>query len=85
MSYRGNPQRYAGAYVTEDFFKIIAVSPVLGRDFTAEDNKPGAEKVAILGHKIWQRDFGSDPKIVGQAIQNQWAFRHHHRSNAAEL
>ena len=69
VSYRGNPQRYAGAYVTEDFFKIIAVSPVLGRDFTAEDNKPGAEKVAILGHKIWQRDFGSDPKIVGQAIR----------------
>jgi putative ABC transport system permease protein len=69
VSYRGNPQRYTGAYVTEDFFKIIAVSPVLGRDFTAEDNKPGAEKVAILGHKIWQRDFGSDPKIVGQAIR----------------
>jgi predicted permease len=69
VSYRGNPQRYTGAYVTDKFFKIIAVSPVLGRDFTAEDNKPGAEKVAILGHKIWQRDFGSDPKIVGQAIR----------------
>jgi putative ABC transport system permease protein len=69
VSYRGNPQRYTGAYVTEGFFKIIAVSPVLGRDFTAEDNKPGAEKVTILGHKIWQRDFGSDPKIVGQAIR----------------
>jgi putative ABC transport system permease protein len=69
VSYRGNPQRYTGAYVTADFFKIIAVSPILGRDFTADDNKPGAEKVAILGHKIWQRDFGSDPKIIGQAIR----------------
>src|SRR6202011_2099588 len=49
VTYKDNPQRYTGGYVTEDFFKIIGVSPVLGRDFTAEDNKPGSEKVAILG------------------------------------
>src|SRR6266850_2045733 len=49
VTYKNNPQRYTGAYVTEDFFKIIGVSPVLGRDFRAEDNKPGAEKVTILG------------------------------------
>ncbi|MEP7016101.1 MAG: ABC transporter permease [Verrucomicrobiota bacterium] len=69
VSYHNNPQRYTGGYVTEDFFKIVAVSPILGRDFTADDNKPGAEKVAILGHEIWQRDFSGDPKIVGQAIR----------------
>jgi putative ABC transport system permease protein len=69
VSYRGNPQRYTGGYVTEDFFKIIGVSPILGRDFTADDDKPGAEKTAILGHEIWQRDFGADPKIVGQAVR----------------
>src|SRR5436190_11677766 len=40
VTYRGNPQRLTGAYVTEDFFKIIGVGPVLGRDFTPEDNKP---------------------------------------------
>src|ERR1700745_3122691 len=39
VTYNKNPQRYTGAYVTDDFFKIIGVSPVLGRDFTAEDNK----------------------------------------------
>src|SRR5262245_41361598 len=69
VTYRDNPQRHTGAYVTEDFFKIIGVSPVLGRDFTAEDNKPGAEKVAILGDEIWRRDFGADPKIVGQSVR----------------
>ena len=69
VSYHGNPQHYTGAYVTEDFFKIIGVSPILGRDFTADDNKPGAEKVAILGHEIWQRDFESDPRIIGQAVR----------------
>src|SRR3984893_16091425 len=42
VTYKNNPQRYTGSYVTEDFFKIIVVTPALGRDFTAEDNKPGA-------------------------------------------
>src|SRR5215831_11528890 len=69
VTYKHNPQRYTGGYVTEDFFKIIGVSPVLGRDFTAEDNKPGAEKVAILGDEIWRRDFGADPNIVGQGVR----------------
>src|SRR6266571_3950298 len=69
LTYKNNPQRYTGAYVTEDLFKIIGVLPVLGRDFTAEDNKPGAEKVAILGDEIWRRDFGADPNIVGQSVR----------------
>jgi predicted permease len=69
LTYKNNPQRYTGGYVTEDFFKIIGVSPILGRDFTAEDNKPGAEKVTILGHEIWQRDFSADPNIVGQSVR----------------
>jgi predicted permease len=69
VTYKNNPQRYTGGYVTEDFFKIIGVSPVLGRDFTAEDNKPGAEKVAILGDEIWRRDFNTDPNIVGQSVR----------------
>jgi putative ABC transport system permease protein len=69
VTYKNNPQRYTGGYVTEDFFKIIGVSPVMGRDFNAEDNKPGAEKVAILGDEIWRRDFAADPNIVGQSVR----------------
>jgi putative ABC transport system permease protein len=68
VTYNQNPQRYTGAYITDDLFKIIGVSPVLGRDFTAEDNKAGAPKTAILGDKIWRRDFNADPNIVGQSI-----------------
>src|SRR5437764_6712981 len=69
LTYKNNPQRYTGGYVTEDIFKIVGVSPVMGRDFTAEDNKPGAEKVTILGDDIWKRDFGADPNIVGQSVR----------------
>jgi putative ABC transport system permease protein len=69
VSYKNNPQRYTGAYITEDLFKIIGISPIMGRDFTAEDNKPGAEKVAILSHEIWKRDFNGDSNIVGQGVR----------------
>src|SRR5436189_584063 len=37
----GKPQRYTGAYVTEDFLPALGVKPIMGRDFTAEDNRPG--------------------------------------------
>ena len=68
VTYNNTPRRYTGAYVTEDFLKIIGVSPVLGRDFTAEDNKPGAPAVAILGHEIWKRDFNGDRNVVGRDV-----------------
>lgn len=69
VTYQNKPQRYTGSYTTEDLFKIIGVSPVMGRDFTADDNRPGAEKVAILGDEIWRRDFGADPNIIGQSVR----------------
>ncbi|HEY2142750.1 MAG TPA: ABC transporter permease, partial [Candidatus Udaeobacter sp.] len=69
VTYKNNPQRYTGGYVSEDLFKIVGVSPVLGRDFTAEDNKPGAEKTLILGDEIWRRDFAANPNIIGQSVR----------------
>jgi putative ABC transport system permease protein len=63
------PQRYTGGYVTEDFMRILGVRPLLGRDFTADDNRAGAAMVALLSHKIWQRDFGGSDDVVGQAVQ----------------
>src|SRR5436189_6263201 len=69
VSYKNNPQRYTGGYVTEDFFRIVGVSPIMGRDFMAADNKPGAEQTTILGYEIWKRDFGRDPNIAGQSVR----------------
>ncbi|HVU15686.1 MAG TPA: ABC transporter permease [Candidatus Didemnitutus sp.] len=69
VTYQGVAQRYTGAYVTDEFFKIIGVAPMMGRDFTAADNQPGAEKTAIIGHDLWQHDFGGRADIVGTAIR----------------
>jgi predicted permease len=65
----GHPQRYTGAYVTEEFLRILGVTPLMGRDFTAADNTSGAGKVAIIGHALWQRDFGGADDIIGKGFR----------------
>ena len=69
VTVNGGPRRYTGAYVTEDFLRILGVAPTLGRDFTVADNKPGAPKVALIGHGIWLREFGGASDIVGTPIR----------------
>ena len=69
VTINGHPQRYTGAYVTENFLRILGVTPMMGRDFTAADNTSGAGKVAIIGYGSWQRDFGGDPDIIGKGVR----------------
>ncbi|MCX6952007.1 MAG: ABC transporter permease [Verrucomicrobia bacterium] len=69
LTYEGKPERYTGAYVTENFFKILGVTPARGRDFTAADNRPGAEKTALISHELWQANFGGAPDIVGKSVR----------------
>jgi putative ABC transport system permease protein len=64
----GHPQRFTGAYVTSDFFRILGVAPILGRDFSDADNQPGAAKVALISHELWRNNFGASPNVVGKAV-----------------
>ena len=64
----GEPRRYTGAYMTEDFLRILGVQPVMGRDFTVADNQAGAPMVLLLSHGVWQRDFGGSSSIVGKDV-----------------
>ncbi|MEZ5316898.1 MAG: ABC transporter permease [Vicinamibacterales bacterium] len=66
---RGDPQRLAALAVSDGFFRTFAVSPAVGRDFTAADDRPGAAPVAILAWGLWQREFAGDASVVGQSIQ----------------
>src|SRR3954454_11248056 len=69
VTVNGRPQRYTGAYVTENFLRSLGVNPMMGRDFTAADNAPGAGKVAIIGYGTWQRDLVGAADIVGQGVR----------------
>lgn len=65
----GSAQTAAVLKVSASFFPMLGVHPVLGRDFTASDDRPGAAAVALLSHSIWQQRFGSDPHVTGTAIR----------------
>jgi putative ABC transport system permease protein len=65
----GEPETVMGWQIQADYFRIIGIQPQLGRLFTTEEHEPGGEFVALLGHKLWHRRFGGDPKIVGERIR----------------
>ncbi len=54
--------------VSASFLPTFGVVPVLGRGFLPEEDRPGAAPAALLGYGLWQRRFGGDAQIVGQAI-----------------
>ncbi len=61
--------RVQGAQVSESYFKVLGVHPLLGRDFTPEDDKVGAPRTAVLGYDLWQQSFGGDREIVGKLLR----------------
>jgi predicted permease len=61
-------ERYAGVYVTADTFSLVGERPILGRDFQADDDRPGAGPVAIIAASIWRGRYGGAPGIVGRTI-----------------
>ncbi|MBA2645733.1 MAG: ABC transporter permease [Pyrinomonadaceae bacterium] len=64
----GEPESLDGRMVSSDYFSIMRASPSLGRDFLAEEDKPGAAGVTILSHGFWQRQFGGDANVLGRTI-----------------
>jgi putative ABC transport system permease protein len=63
------PEQYQGVYQSSNLFQLIGVKPLLGRDFSAEDDKPGAPPVAIIGGGIFKNRYGSDPSVIGRTIK----------------
>jgi putative ABC transport system permease protein len=64
----GEPQRLEARYATSGFFSLLGIHPVAGRLFTREEDKPGASPVVMLGHRLWQSHFGSDPAVIGHTL-----------------
>jgi len=63
------PERLRGLRVDEDYFRVMGAVPFLGRPFTAQENLPGAGRVAVLSHGLWMRRFGGDEKILNRGIE----------------
>ena len=68
MTSAGEPRRFIGTSVSADLFPTLGVAPVVGRTFTANDDREGAPGTVILSYRLWQTEFGGDRFIVGRSL-----------------
>jgi putative ABC transport system permease protein len=65
----GQPEFVPGMFVSASLFSVLRAEPTLGRSFLPEEEQPGRNRVVIISHGLWQRRFGSDPGLIGKAVQ----------------
>jgi putative ABC transport system permease protein len=61
-------ERLRAGAVTQGFFRVLGVDPLLGRTFTADEDTPGRNRVAVLSYGFWQSRLGGAPDIIGRTI-----------------
>lgn len=64
----GEPERLHGEMISAGFFEILGVNAILGRTFTADDDRLGAEPTCLITEALWKRKFGGRRDIVGQRL-----------------
>jgi predicted permease len=64
----GEPERIAVARISDGFFEVLGVRPLIGRTFTPDEEKRGGPPVVMISHGLWQRRFGADSGIAGKKI-----------------
>ena len=65
---REDSERFLGALVTRELFPMLGIDPILGRQFSPDDDQPGAAPVVMLSHGVWQRRFLGDMSIVDRPV-----------------
>ena len=66
---KAEPVQIESAPVSHDFFRVLGVTPRLGRDFGSSDEHVGAPPVVIISDRVWRNELNADPKIVGRMIR----------------
>src|ERR1700757_4854436 len=64
----GEPHYLPTAYVSGDFFSTLAVGAGAGRVLMPRDDLKGQNQVLVLSHGLWERQFGSDPNVIGRTV-----------------
>jgi putative ABC transport system permease protein len=62
------PEQISGGLVTANFFKVVGLTPQLGRVFTEEEDRVGGPLVAVISDRLWQRLFSRDPNVLGRTM-----------------
>ena len=64
-----DPERITGAAVTSGYFDVLEARPIIGREFTADENVAGRETSAILSYGLWQRRYAGSESVLGETIE----------------
>ena len=80
---RSDPERYSGATASWTLFRLLGMRPIHGRDFTSEDDKPGAEPVVLLSHELWTIRYQRGSRDRRPADHDQRPGPHRDRRDAA--
>jgi putative ABC transport system permease protein len=62
------PQSLSCFGVEANFLPTLGIAPVLGRGFTADDDRPHSPAVALISNGLWRRDFGGNPKVLDRIV-----------------
>jgi len=62
------PERLDGQLVNADFFRVLGVTPALGRGFSADDDRSTGAKTVMISDRLWRRRFAADPMVIGHQI-----------------
>ena len=63
------PELVAAMPSSQNYFRLFGANPVLGRTFTAAEDRPGGPRVLVLSYGLWQRRFGGDPSVLYRTIR----------------
>jgi putative ABC transport system permease protein len=70
----GRTEPVRGTRTSANLFETLNVAPLLGRTFTAAEEKPAAANVAVLSYDLWQRRFGGEPSVIGRSVKIEGRF-----------
>src|SRR4051812_29606677 len=65
---QGEPERLHGEMISAGFFEILGVNPLMGRTFSPDEDRLGANPTVMITEALWKRKFGARPDILGQRL-----------------
>ncbi|MBA3271291.1 MAG: ABC transporter permease, partial [Acidobacteria bacterium] len=65
---RGDPEQLIGLHASAALLPALGLEPLVGRNFSADEDRPGGQPVTLISHAMWQQRFNREPSVLGQAL-----------------
>jgi len=64
----GEPEQVEGSPITHNLLPLLGTAPLLGRNFSSGEDRPGGDQVALISYRLWQQRYGGDRAILGRQL-----------------